>query len=531
MPVKKLHVYIPLLVLLLAFCSCQTELNEAGEDRPNILFIMTDDQSRKAVSAYEGSLNETPNIDRIAEEGALFLNSFVANSICNPSRASILTGKHSHKNGVVGNASPWDNSQVQLPRLLQQEGYTTALFGKWHMNNPPGDAFDTSNRLTGAGKQGFYYNPEFVSGTGDTTTIQGHSTDTITDHALNWLTDRVSRGSDNPFLLFVQFKVPHVPRMPEFRFLDNYKDETIPEPVTLFDDYDTRLPYSENANMNVNFRPLPPMDQHNYQNNIYFARMTEEQREKWHHYKDPESEEYRSLKQKGMPDGRAEKKFAYQMFIKDYLRLIDGVDENVGRLLEWLDEHPGINENTIVIYTSDQGYFTGEHGWAEKRFMYEESIRMPLLMRWPGKIEPDTRVEAMVQNIDFAPSILDAAGSAVPGEMQGRSFIPALTAETPEDWRNSIYYHYYDHGIHGVPRHEGVRTDRYKLIHFYTDDAWEFYDLQSDPLEVENRYGRHEYDDVILDLKSELNQLRNRYEVPESHFVPPYVKAGLRQQL
>ncbi len=497
------------------------------DTRPNIIYIMTDDQATRTVSAYEGAINHTPNIDRLAGEGALFRNSFVANSICNPSRAAIFTGKHSHKNGVVGNASPWDNSQTISPRLFQDAGYTTTLIGKWHMNNPPGDEFHYSNRLTGAGKQGFYYNPEFETGDGTKETVEGHSTDIVTDKALRWLDD----NSGDPFLLFVQFKAPHVPRMPEFRFLDRYTNDTVPEPETLFDDYETRAPYAADANMGINFHPLPPLNEHDTENNIYFDRMTRGQLEKWHSYKDREAEEYREIEEKGLLEGEGNLKFAYQKFIKDYLRLIDGVDENVGRLLDWLDEHPDVNENTLIVFTSDQGFFTGEHGWAEKRFMYEESLRMPLLIRWPGHIEKGTEIEAMVQNIDFAPTFLDAVGLEIPEEMQGRSFAPLLSGESPPDWRESIYYHYYDHGLHGVPRHDGVRTERYKLIHFYTDDAWEFYDLEEDPQEVNNLYGNEDYEDTINKLREELKRLREHYEVPEHHFQSPYVKAGKDQKL
>ncbi|SHF42964.1 Arylsulfatase A [Fodinibius roseus] len=524
-------IFIILLASVLLFsCSQKSEETEnTGEGkRPNIIFIMTDDQATRTVSAYEGAINSTPNIDRLAEEGAVFRNSFVANSICNPSRAAILTGKHSHKNGVVGNASSWDNRQANLPRLLQDAGYTTALIGKWHMNNPPGDEFDYSDRLTGAGKQGFYYNPEFVTGDADTSkAVQGHSTDLVTGKALLWLTGHTGRQQD-PFMLFVQYKAPHVPRMPEFRFLDRYQHVTIPEPPTLFDDYDTREPYAEKANMNIHYNPLPPLEEHDPCENIYYDRMTQEQLRRWHRYKDPEAERYR---ERTKTNGKELRKFEYQLFIKDYLRLIDGVDENVGRLLDWLEEHPEIRDNTVVVFTSDQGFFTGEHGWAEKRFMYEESLTMPLLMRWPGHIKPGSSIDAMVQNIDFAPTFLDLADTKISDDMQGRSFAPLLEGETPDDWRQSIYYHYYDHGLHGVPRHDGVRTGRYKLIHFYTDDVWEFYDLEKDPREVENQYGDQEYEETIKELKEELDRLRNYYEVPAEHFQPPYVTAGQDQKL
>lgn len=503
----------------------------ASDTGPNIIYIMTDDQANRTISAYEGAINQTPNIDRLANEGAVFRNSFVANSICNPSRAAIFTGMHSHKNGVVGNASPWDNSQTVFPRLLQGAGYTTALIGKWHLNNPPGDEFHYSDRLTGAGKQGFYYNPEFVTGDGDTTEIMhGHSTYLVTDKALSWLENN-GVEEENPFMLFVQFKAPHVPRMPEFRFLDKYTDETIPEPETLYDDYETRERYASEANMGFTFRPLPSYEEHDPSGNIYYDRMTNEQLKEWHSYKDLETEQYHKLEEAGLLKGDGLREFSYQMFIKDYLRLIDGVDENVGRMLDWLDEHPDVNKNTIVVFNSDQGFFTGEHGWAEKRFMYEESLRMPLLVRWPGQIEAGTEVEAMVQNIDFAPTFLDAAGIKIPEEMQGRSFAPLLRGESPADWRESIYYHYYDHGLHGVPRHDGVRTERYKLIHFYTDDVWEFYDLKEDPHEINNLYGNGEFEDTIDKLREELERLRDHYEVPEHHFQPPYVKAGKDQKL
>ncbi|RAV28384.1 sulfatase family protein [Sinomicrobium soli] len=515
----------------LVSCAEKKKPDAKTEQRPNIIFIMTDDQARRTVSAYDNAINHTPNIDRIAEEGAIFTNSFVANSICNPSRASILTGKHSHKNGVVGNASPWDNTQAGFPGLLQNAGYTTALIGKWHLNSPPGETFDFSCRLTGAGKQGFYYNPEFEYGDGKKETLEGHATDLVTDKALDWLSGNTGKEGDDPFVLFVQYKAPHVPRMPEFRFLDRYVNDTFPEPETLFDDYSTRTSSAAGARMGFDYRPLPLLEDHDPSDNIYYSRMTEEQLRKWHGYKDPETREYLEMKEKGLLEGDALRRFEYQKFIKDYLRMIDGVDENVGRLLAWLDEHPEIRDNTLLVYTSDQGFFTGEHGWAEKRFMYEESLRPPLVMRWPGHIAPGSEIDEMVQNIDFAPTFLDVAGVAKPEEIQGRSYLSLLEGNSPAEWRNSIYYHYYDHGLHGVARHDGVRTDRYKLIHFYTGDEWEFYDLEKDPGETDNRYDDEEYKEIVGELRNELERLRETYEVPPAHFQPPYVKSGNDQKL
>lgn len=529
---KIFYLILPIVLPLLFLTGCDSvpEEQEHVNERPNIIFIMTDDQANRTVSAYGGSINHTPNIDRLAEDGALFLNSFVGNSICGPSRATIMTGVHSHKHGVVGNASPWDGTQTSLLNLLQGAGYTTALIGKWHLNNPPADEFDYKHWLIGAGLQGFYYNPDFITNTVDTITVEGHATDLITDKALEWLEESAVDAED-PFLMFVHYKAPHVPRMPEFRFLDRYVDETIPEPETLYDDYATREPYAAEANMGFNYRPLPPFEEHDPSDDIYYERMTPEQLERWHSYKDPEVEKYRELYEAGELEGDGLRRFSYQKFIKDYLRIIDGVDENVGRLLDWLDEHPDLNDNTIVVFTSDQGYFTGEHGWAEKRFIYEESLKMPLLMRWPAQIEPGLEIEPLVHNIDFAPTFLEAAGVEVPEEMQGRSFIPLLQGDEIAGWRENIYYHYYDHGLHNVPRHDGIRNHRFKLVNFYTDDAWEFYDLEDDPYEVNNRYGSEEFEEILQRLKSDLEQLRNEYEVPEHHFQPPYVQAGQDQQL
>jgi len=489
------------------------------EKRPNIIFIMADDHANRAISAYDGTINQTPNIDRLAKEGAIFTNSFCGNSICGPSRASILTGKHSHKNGVVGNAAAWNNQQTLFPRELKKSGYTTALIGKWHLNSLPGDEFHYSKVLTGAGNQGFYYNPDFCINGKDTVSTKGFSTDIITDESLQWLNEH--KDSKNPFMLFVQFKAAHVPRMPHFRYLDKYKNDSIPEPATLHDDYQSRQRYAREANMKMHYRRLPLLEDHDPTKNIYFDRMTKDEFEKWHSYKDPETRKYLELVHKGLLNEEQKKSYAYQQFVKDYIRVVDGIDENVGRILNWLDKNKQLNENTIVVYASDQSYFTGEHGWAEKRFMYEEGMKMPLLIRWPGHIKPATRVKSLVQNIDYGPSFLDCAGVKIPSDMQGESFKSIMEGESTKQWRKSIYYHYYDHGKHNVPRHQGVRTDRYKLINFYTEDKWEFYDLKKDSGEINNLYENPRYSKIIEELKKELNRLKTDYEVPEIYFKAP----------
>lgn len=498
-----------------------------GEPRkaapPNIIFIMADDHAERTISAYGGGINLTPNIDRLADEGVIFTNSFVANSICGPSRASILTGKHSHKHGVTGNAKPWDSTQVIFPRVLKNAGYQTALIGKWHLNNRPADEYDYHKILTGAGKQGFYYNPEFYSSDNGIETMLGYSTDLITDEALRWLEE--ARDPEKPFLLLVQYKAPHVPRMPPLRLLSRYANATIPEPPTLHDDLSTRSYYAGRVNFFLDrFHPLPAYGTYDpKQQNIYLARMTDDQLREYHSVIDPQNEAYQRLLEAGeLADSAAMRSYVYQRFIKDYLRIVDALDENIGRLLAWLDGDDELKENTVVVYASDQGYFTGEHGYAEKRLMYEQALAMPLLMRWPARIQPKERVDALVQNIDLAPTFMEMAGVEVPADVQGRSLVPLLGGDVPGDWRESVYYHYFDHMIHQVGRHAGVRTDRYKLIHFYTDDVWEFYDLDEDPLEVRNVYDDPAYASAVADLKEEYGRLKAEYGVPSAAFAPPF---------
>ena len=512
-----------MLLLVILFGGCRVSVEIERDRPPNIVFILTDDQARRTIGAYDEAIMQTPNLDRIADEGVVFTNAFIPNSICGPSRASILTGLHSHKHGVIGNGAPWDSTQWVFPRAFKEAGYQTALFGKWHLNSKPADEYDYYRILTGAGKQGFYYNPEFFDSETGTEDVHGYSTDLVTDYALNWMDER--RDPDRPFLLLVQYKVAHVPRMPPARLLDKYVNDTIPEPETLHDDLESRSYYAKQVNFFLNdFRPLPAYGTYDpKQENIYLARMTDDQLRAYHASVDPQNEAYRRMVADGLlADSAAMRSYTYQRFIKDYMRLVDALDENVGRLLDRIDGDAALRENTIVVFASDQGYFTGEHGYAEKRLMYEPALVMPLLMRWPDRIEGGRRIEAFVQNIDLAPTFLEAAGLDVPEEIQGRSLLPLLDGDVPADWRKTVYHHYFDHMIHRVGRHAGVRSDRYKLIHFYTDDVWEFYDLRNDPLEVNNVYGQPEYEEAIARMKAEYERLKAEADVPPEAFVAPF---------
>jgi arylsulfatase A-like enzyme len=482
---------------------------------PNILFIFTDDHSERAISAYGSTINQTPNIDRIAHEGALFRNNFCGNSICAPSRATVLTGKHSHANGHISNKLTFDGSQQTFPKLLRKRGYETALVGKWHLRSDP-TGFDHWEVFPG---QGSYYNPDMYHAEGKTH-YEGYATDIVTDLSLRWLKEQ--RDQDKPFLLMCQHKAPHRTWAPGPDHLTKYDGETIPEPPTLFDDFEDRaevLSRNEmmiSKHMMLNYDLKVPgtgrkdaLGRDFEQNEV--VRMTPAQKAAWDKVYGPKNSAFLDAN----PQGEALVRWKYQRYIKDYLRCIDSVDDNIGRLLVYLDE-TGLAENTIVVYSSDQGFYLGEHGMYDKRWMYEESLRMPLAIRWPGVARPGTDVKALTQNIDFAPTFLEAAGIEPPGDMQGKSLAPLMQGESPNDWRTAVYYHYYEEGEHNVARHEGVRSKRYKLIHYYDDGQWELFDLKKDPEEMRSLYGAPAHAETQAFMQRELVRLKKAYDVPAS---------------
>ena len=488
-------------------------LKDTKAKRPNILFIMSDDHAYQAISCYGSKINHTPNIDRLASEGMRFDQSFCTNSICAPSRATMLTGKYSHINGQVDNKVIFDGSQETFPKLLQQAGYETALIGKWHLKSDP-TGFDYWNILP---DQGDYYNPDFIE-MGVRKNQLGYATDLITDFSLDWL---AGRNRDHPFCLLLHHKAPHRNWLPDEKHLTMYDDVEIPLPETFDDDYHSRsdaarqqaMSITKDMNLAYDLKvPAEGDDQTLKGLDLAFynsmKKMTPEQRKAWDAVYEPKNEAFK----KANLQGRELDHWKYQRYIKDYLRCIASVDDNIGRVLDYLEE-TGLVENTIVIYTSDQGFYLGEHGWFDKRFMYEESLRMPLIVRYPKEIKCGVVNKDMVLNLDFAPTFLDFAGVTIPPTIQGRSLRKILSGKTPRNWRESIYYHYYEYpGWHSVKRHYGIRTRRYKLIHFYYDiDAWEFYDLQNDPHELNNLYGDSAHHDVIEKLKVELDRLRTNY--------------------
>ncbi len=488
--------------LLLAPCS----LLPASE-RPNILFIMTDDHAYQAVGAYGSNRNKTPNIDRIAADGVRFDRCYVTNSICGPSRACILTGQYSHKNGFYDNYSTFDGSQTSLPKLMQAAGYQTAIVGKWHLVSEP-TGFDYWDILPG---QGQYYRPDFISANGERS-VSGYATEVITDLALDWLENK--RDATKPFMLMVHHKAPHRRWEPAAQKLAKFEKRTFAEPATLLDDYANRGTAAQRAEMRISQMfgaDVKLWGDTDRDRAFSYKRMTDADRAAWKKHVDPRLDAFKAAD----PQGDERTRWFYQLYMRDYLACVESVDDGVGHLLDYLDES-GLAKNTIVVYTSDQGFYLGEHGWFDKRFMYEESLRTPLVVRWSGVVKPGGVEERIVSNVDFAQTFLDAAGAEAPAEMQGRSFVPLLRGEAPSDWRKSFYYHYYEgfEREHKVYKHEGVTTGRAKLINFYPIGEWELYDLEKDPHELMNVYGRPEYAKLQKELHAELERLRAELEVP-----------------
>ena len=545
---SKIKILVYLLCLTGVFSSCKIEneqKNEKKRKRPNIIFMMADDHAYQAISAYNDKLIHTPNIDRLANEGMLFTNASVTNSICAPSRAVILTGKHSHMNGKIDNLSKFDTTNVTFPQLLQDAGYQTAMFGKLHFgNNPKG--FDEFKILPA---QGSYYNPRFITKDGDTV-IEGYVTDIITDLTLNWLEEE--RNLEKPFLLMYLHKAPHRAWLPAERHYKEFTKKEFPLPETLFDDYTrihgaylrsnsrefTTRQYSieptisrkstaaKTAEMNILTHMVLTNDNKLKDSVVkklnirerYLgdptSSMNEQQKAAWDSVYIPINQEF----SENYPEMDEEDLmiWKYQRYMQDYLGTIAAVDENVGRLLDYLEEN-NLAENTLVVYTSDQGFYLGEHGWFDKRFMYEESFKTPLLIRWPHEIKPGITQEEMVQNLDFAQTFLEIAGVEAPDDMQGESLVPLLKGKEDTWDRKEVYYHYYEYPAeHAVKRHYGIATKDYKLIHFYYDvEDWELYDRKNDPKEMHNVFYDPDYAEIRKDMMQKLKEVRKKYKDSE----------------
>jgi len=524
-----------LIVAALAFFTCKTKKQEneqpetvSKQTRPNIIFIMADDHATQAISAYGHPISKlapTPNIDRIANDGAIFKNNFCTNSICGPSRAVVLTGKHSHVNGFRMNGDQFDGSQPTFPKMLQKAGYNTAMIGKWHLHGFP-QGFDYWKILT---DQGNYYNPDFIAYNEqkqrvDTTRITGYATDIITEDAISYLNS--VKGTNQPFMMMVHHKAPHRNWMPALRHLNVYDDVEFPLPDTYFTDHEGSIASKEQQQTvykdmyeGHDLKMTKEKGSNELAHNPWttdFERMTPEQRATW--------DKAYQAKNDAMHDANMSPKelaiWKGQRYLHEYLATIKAVDEGVGKILDYLDAN-GLSENTLIIYTTDQGFYLGEKGWFDKRFMYEESLAMPMVARYPGAIKKGTEVNALTQNLDFAETFLDFAGVEIPNDMQGKSLRPLLTKNADNDeFRDAIYYHYYDFpAFHMVKRMYGVRTERYKLIHVYDDiDQWELYDLKADPKELKNLIDDKNYDTIESKLRVRLAELQKQYDVTNKEF-------------
>ncbi len=490
---------ITLFTLSAGALGCASQEQES--ERPNILFIFSDDHATHAIGAYGPKHNnpelvkfvQTPNLDRLAGEGILFTNVFCGNSICGPSRATILTGKHSHLNGMLNNDTVFNGAQQTFPKLLQSGGYETAWIGKWHLFTEP-TGFDYWEILDNPSQQGTYYNPIIGSPEGQEK-ITGHTATIITDKTINWLKSK--RNKDKPFFLAYSHKTPHREWVPGPEEYDLYKGVKLPLPTNFYDDYSTRSSALKVQEMEVarhmnkqDLKLVPP------------GYLNEEQLERFMEAYGPENEAFAKAELKG----KELAEWNYQRYVKDYLRAVASMDKEIGRILDYLEES-GLSENTLVIYSSDQGFYLGDHGWYDKRWMYEESFRMPLIIRWPDIVKPGSRNEHIIQNIDYAASFLDLAGLEIPEDIQGKSIAPILKGEKTDNWRDVAYYHYYAYpDYHMVQPHQGIRSNRYKLIHFYTTDEWELYDLENDPDEMVNVYSSSEYSNIVKDMTERLKQ-------------------------
>jgi arylsulfatase A-like enzyme len=518
MPARPAILVLLGVMLIPAVARAQANAKATARRPPNIVFIFSDDHAYQAIGAYADPrrLIETPNIDRLAREGMRFDRCLVPNSICGPSRATVLTGKYSHRNGFYNNnTSRFDGSQPTFPKMLRAAGYQTAVIGKWHLVTDP-TGFDEWHILPG---QGEYYNPEMTRN-GTRAKHPGYVTDIITDLSLDWLRNR---DRSKPFLLMCQHKAPHRPWLPALRHLGHDHDRRYLEPTTLFDDYSGRGKAEHDQDMTiartmneVDLKLTPPKG------------LTPEQRREWDAYYEPRNAAFRAAKLQG----RDLVRWKYSRYLHDYLGCVKAVDESIGRLLKYLDDE-GLAENTIVVYCSDQGFYLGEHGWFDKRWIFEESLRTPLLVRWPGVARPESMSNALVSNLDFAETFLEAAGLPVPADMQGRSLVPLLAGRTPSDWRSCFYYEYYEYPQpHHVRPHHGVVTSRYKLVRFDRPDvdAWELFDREQDPRELRSVYDDPAYVGVVDELKRELGRLRSELGVPAEPPAEAYgqARAGRR---
>ncbi|MAB81164.1 MAG: sulfatase [Planctomycetes bacterium] len=496
-------------ILAIAVAACSGPSSRKAPRRPNIVVIYADDHAERAIGACGSPFAHTPNIDRLAAGGMRFTQSFVANSICGPARATFLTGLHSHANGMTSNRSRLRRDVPNIAQRLQAAGYRTGVIGKWHLDSDP-EGFDDWALLRGG-----YYNPDLVTAAGRSPTT-GYTTEIVTENALRWLEAR--RGKDEPFFTWISHTASHRTWRPGPQYLKRYDGTRIEEPGTLFDDYAGRSRAAAEAQMRISRDLFPAYDlklpvtgegilDTNAENML--AGMTEGQRAAWRAAYDDKNRAFAEAEL----GGKELVRWKYQRYMRDYLRCVDALDDSVGAILDYLEES-GLSENTIVIYTSDQGFFLGEHGWYDKRWMYEPSLRTPLIVRWPGVTQGGSTNDRLVQNIDLAPTLAAMADLRDEPEMHGASLVPLLRGQTPP-WRDAIYYHYQqlDSGrtSHTVARHCGVRGERFKLMHLYDYDDWELYDLESDPDEVRNLYGNPEYAETAAALRETLADLQHRF--------------------